>query len=105
MLKTNAGDIILSPKFSAKRHSGAIGKDVLYPKPITQYPGGKAELRYKVGTRGNGVDQPRWPEGSMIEIIAWTSQKSVHQSHTNENRATIPLRYTHETMHELVGQT
>ena len=70
MLKANAGDIVLNPKFFEKRHSGAIGKDVLCPKPIIQYPGGKVELKYNVGTRGNGVDQPRWLEDLMTEVVA-----------------------------------
>ncbi|KAJ4365453.1 hypothetical protein N0V95_000388, partial [Ascochyta clinopodiicola] len=34
MLKANAGDVVLKPEFFEKRHSGAIGKDVLCVKPI-----------------------------------------------------------------------
>jgi hypothetical protein len=69
MLKANAGDTVLNSRFFEKRHSGAIGKDVLCPKPIIQYPGGEVELKYNIGTRGNGVDQPRWPENLMTEIV------------------------------------
>jgi hypothetical protein len=70
MLKANAGDVVLRPEFFETRYSGAIGKGVSCPKPVIQYPGGKVELKYNVGTRGNGVDQPRWPEDLMTEIIA-----------------------------------
>jgi hypothetical protein len=70
MLKVNAGDVVLHPDFFERRYSGAIGKDVLCPKPIVQYPGGKVVLKYNIGTRGNGVDQPRWPEDLMVEIVA-----------------------------------
>ncbi|KAF3032665.1 hypothetical protein E8E12_004090 [Didymella heteroderae] len=70
MLKANAGDVVLRPEFFENRYSGAIGKDILCPKPIIQYPGGKVELKYNVGTRGNGVDQPRWPEDLMTEVVA-----------------------------------
>ncbi|KAF3040578.1 hypothetical protein E8E11_004069 [Didymella keratinophila] len=70
MLKANAGDVVLRPEFFETRYSGAIGKAVLCPKPIIQYPGGRVELKYNVGTRGNGVDQPRWPEDLTTEIIA-----------------------------------
>ncbi|XPS72553.1 hypothetical protein M3J09_004716 [Ascochyta lentis] len=69
MLKANAGDVVLKPDFFEKRHSGAIGKDILCIKPIVQYPAGKVELRYNVGTRGNGVDQPKWPADLMTEIV------------------------------------
>jgi hypothetical protein len=70
MLKVNAGDVVLHPDFFERRYSGAICKDLLCPKPIIQYPGGKVVLKYNIGTRGNGVDQPRWPEDLMTEIIA-----------------------------------
>ncbi|KAH7391124.1 CoA-transferase family III domain-containing protein [Phaeosphaeria sp. MPI-PUGE-AT-0046c] len=70
MIQKNAGKALLCPDFFEIRHSGAIGKDVRVVKPIVQYPAGKIELRYNVGTRGNGVDQPRWPADLMTEIIA-----------------------------------
>ncbi|KAF1926295.1 CAIB/BAIF family enzyme [Didymella exigua CBS 183.55] len=69
MLKVNAGDVVLRPEFFETRYSGAIGKDVSCPKPIIQFPGGKVELKFNVGTRGNGVDQPKWPADLMTEII------------------------------------
>lgn len=70
MIKTNSADVLLKPAFFEKRYSGAIGKDVMCIKPIIQYPGGKVELKYNVGTRGNGVDQPKWPENLMTEVVA-----------------------------------
>lgn len=69
MLKQNAGDVVLRPEFFEKRHSGAIGKDVLCPKPVIGFPAGKVRLGYNVGTRGNGVDQARWPEDLMVEVV------------------------------------
>lgn len=70
MLTTNAGPIIFNPKFFEMRHAGAIGKNVKGVKPIIQYPQGNVKLGYNVGTRGNGVDQPRWPEDLMTEVVA-----------------------------------
>ena len=70
MLKVNASNVVLHPDFFERRYSGAIGKDVLCPKPIIQYPGGKVVLKYNIGTRRNGVDQLRWLEDLMTEIIA-----------------------------------
>lgn len=69
MIKSNAADVLLRDEFFEVRHSRAIGKDVRGVKPIIQYPSGKVQLRYNVGTRGNGVDQPRWPENLMTEIV------------------------------------
>jgi hypothetical protein len=70
MLKTNSGDILFNPEFFEDRPSGAIGTKVRCIKPIIRYPAGKVTLKYNVGTRGNGVDQPRWPENLMTEIVA-----------------------------------
>ena len=70
MLMTHSGDVMFKPDFLEIRHSGAIGKDVKAVKPIAQYPQGNVKLGYNVGTRGNGVDQPRWPEDLMTEVVA-----------------------------------
>ncbi|KAL6705948.1 hypothetical protein ACN47E_006227 [Coniothyrium glycines] len=70
MLKENANDVIFNPEFFEIRHSGAIGKDIHCVKPIIQYPAKKVSLAYNVGTRGNGVDQPKWPTDLMTEIVA-----------------------------------
>jgi len=43
--------------------------DVRTVKPILNIKAGKVKLGYNVGTRGNGVDQPRWPEDLMTEIM------------------------------------
>ncbi len=69
MLHANAGDIVLRDDFFETRHSGAIGVDVRCPKPVIQFPSGKVELKYNVGTRGNGVDQAKWPEDLMTEVV------------------------------------
>ncbi|XPS80124.1 hypothetical protein M3J09_012085 [Ascochyta lentis] len=69
MLKANAGDVVLKPEFFEKRHSGAIGRDVLCVRPIIRYPRGGVELKYNVGTRGNGVDRARWPADLMTEVV------------------------------------
>lgn len=70
MMMTNSKDVLFKPEFFEVRKSGAIGKDVKVVKPIIQYPAGKVELNYNVGTRGNGVDQPRWPENLMTEVVS-----------------------------------
>jgi hypothetical protein len=69
MLKQNAGSVILNPEFFETRHSKAIGEDITTPKPIIQFPEGKVQLKFNVGTRGNGVDQAKWPEDLMTEVI------------------------------------
>ncbi|KAK7181919.1 hypothetical protein DPSP01_009516 [Paraphaeosphaeria sporulosa] len=70
MLKQNAGPVVFNPEFFEVRHSKAIGKDIATPKPIIQFPEGKVQLKFNVGTRGNGVDQARWPKDLMTEVVA-----------------------------------
>jgi hypothetical protein len=69
MLQKNSAKTLFNPEFFELRHSGAIGKDVHCIKPIVRYPDGKVELRYNIGTRGNGVDQPKWPDNLMTEVV------------------------------------
>ncbi|KAJ4292790.1 hypothetical protein N0V90_009453 [Kalmusia sp. IMI 367209] len=51
MLKQNSGGIIFNQEFFETRHSGAIGKDIVTPKPVVQFPEGKVQLRYNVVIR------------------------------------------------------
>ena len=69
MLKQNSAAVLFNPQFFHKHHSGAIGKDIMVVKPIIQYPDGKVQLKFNVGTRSNGIDQPRWPENLMTEVV------------------------------------
>jgi crotonobetainyl-CoA:carnitine CoA-transferase CaiB-like acyl-CoA transferase len=52
------------------RESGAVGGlKIRCPKPVLKFPGGVVKPGYNVGTRGNGVDEPRWPEDLMTEVV------------------------------------
>lgn len=70
MMKTHSADVLFKPEFFEVRHSGAIGKDVRCIKPVIGWPQGKVKLGFNVGTRGNGVDEPRWPEDLGTEVVA-----------------------------------
>jgi len=70
MLKANSKDILFKPEFFEKRHSRAIGRDILCVKPVITFPDGKVQLKYNVGTRSNGTDLPKWPENLMTEVVA-----------------------------------
>ena len=45
------------------------GHVITFPAPVLRFPGGEVEPGFQVGTRGNGVDQPRWPEDLMVEVV------------------------------------
>jgi CoA-transferase family III len=69
MLKQHSADVIFKPEFFEDRECKVIGKDVRTVKPILKFPQGKVELKYNVGTRTNGIDQPHWPKDLMTEIV------------------------------------
>lgn len=69
-VQASSSDVLFRPEFFQVQKSGAIGKQLKMPKPVVQYPGGRVELKYNVGTRGNGVDQPWWPGDLMTEVVA-----------------------------------
>ncbi len=69
MLQRTSSETVLSPRFFEKRFAKTVGKEILTVKPVAQFPGGKVELGYTVGTRTNGVDKPRWPVDLTVEIV------------------------------------
>lgn len=60
---------IISPSFFEDRESKAIGKIVRTPKPVIKYDNDQVQLKYNVGTRGNGKDAPHWPVDLMTEVV------------------------------------
>jgi len=63
------GARIFNPDFFELRENKAIGFPIRTVKPILNFPGGIVELGYNVGSRGNGVDEARWPKDLLTEII------------------------------------
>jgi hypothetical protein len=56
-------------KWFVTRESKALGVEIRMLKPILGFPDGEVTLSYNVGTRGNGVDMPRWPKDLLTEIV------------------------------------
>ncbi|KAH7064048.1 alpha-methylacyl-CoA racemase, partial [Paraphoma chrysanthemicola] len=69
MIKDNAADVLLRPDFFERRISKALGIEMQVVKPLLQFPEGSVTLRYNVGTRGNGVDDPVWPDDLLTEVV------------------------------------
>ncbi|KEF59613.1 uncharacterized protein A1O9_04459 [Exophiala aquamarina CBS 119918] len=61
---------LLNLEYFEKRVSGALNGLVFrVPRPILQFPQNTVQLRFNVGTRGNGVDEARWPDHLLTEIV------------------------------------
>ncbi|KAL6817577.1 putative L-carnitine dehydratase [Trichoderma camerunense] len=61
---------ILRPEFFEDRRSPSVLGDKVFRavKGVADW-GGVVDLRYNVGTRGNGTDAARWPEDLMQEVV------------------------------------
>jgi hypothetical protein len=55
--------------FFEMRETKALDLKIRTPKPVLRFPKGTVELGFNVGTRGNGVDQPYWPDDLSTEIV------------------------------------
>ncbi|KAH7024757.1 CoA-transferase family III domain-containing protein [Microdochium trichocladiopsis] len=70
------GAVLFKPQFFEQRKAAACGEGgegggvtFVLPRPIADFTGGTVELKYDVGTRGNGVDAPVWPEDLNVEVV------------------------------------
>jgi hypothetical protein len=69
LLHKHDAKVLFNPEFFEQRKSKALGLTFVQVKPVARFADG-VKLEYNVGTRGNGVDQPYWPEDLSVEIVA-----------------------------------
>lgn len=60
---------LFKPEFFEPRLSKIMNMQFIQVKPVAQFPGKEVELKYNIGTRGNGVDQPVWPKDLTVESV------------------------------------
>jgi len=63
------GPVLFNPAFFEERRSSALGATFVFPKPVLQFTDKTVELKYDVGTRGNGLDAPVWPKDLTVEVV------------------------------------
>ncbi|KAF3765648.1 hypothetical protein M406DRAFT_37529 [Cryphonectria parasitica EP155] len=68
-VKQSSGDTLFNPAFFTQVHSKCINADLRIVAPVLRFPGGEVKPGFHVGTRGNGVDQPRWPDDLSVEVV------------------------------------
>ncbi|KAL1621126.1 hypothetical protein SLS54_005620 [Diplodia seriata] len=76
MMMKNSSHVLFKPEFFEERPSGYLGHPIRTPKPVAKFEVAdgvpdeqRVKLGFNVSTRTNGVDQPRWPEDLMTEIV------------------------------------
>ena len=60
---------LFSEEFFEIREAKAVGTKVRTVKPIVQWKSGVVKPGFQVSARRNGIDQPRWPEDLMVELV------------------------------------
>ncbi|KAI5803781.1 CAIB/BAIF family enzyme [Geopyxis carbonaria] len=60
---------LFRPDFFEVRETPAAGTKVRCVKPVCRWVGGEVETGFTVGARGNGVDEPRWPEDLGVQVV------------------------------------
>lgn len=68
MLVTSAPHLF-DPSFFEVRDAKAVGCQIRTVKPIVQWKSGIVKPGFQVSARRNGIDQPRWPEDLMVELV------------------------------------
>lgn len=68
-LKETSSDVLFKEEFFEDRECANLGMFIRTVKPIVQFPDKEVELKYNVGTRSNGVDEPRWPDDIHVPVI------------------------------------
>lgn len=70
LLASDSKSPICQAEFYEDRKAENLGTKIRTVKPVLEFPGKEVELGFNIGTRGNGADQPRWPENLLTEIVA-----------------------------------
>lgn len=69
LLHQHDAKTLFQPAFFEPRRAENLGTTFIQVKPIAQFRNNIVELKYNVGTRGNGVDQPIWPKDLKVEVV------------------------------------
>jgi hypothetical protein len=62
-------DVLFKPEFFDTYTSKTMGVDIRKVRPVAKFGDGLVQLGYNVGTRGNGVDAPFWPQNLLDEVV------------------------------------
>ncbi|KAI1651762.1 CoA-transferase family III [Daldinia loculata] len=69
LLYQHDSQVLFNPAFFQEREAKNIGATFIQVKPVAQFADGAVDLGYHIGTRGNGVDEPVWPDNLTVEVV------------------------------------
>jgi hypothetical protein len=68
-LYKSSANTLFKPDFFTRYNVRVLGKEMRIVAPVLRFPNGEVQPRFDVGTRTNGVDQPRWPTDLTVEVV------------------------------------
>ncbi|GAW20574.1 hypothetical protein ANO14919_100820 [Xylariales sp. No.14919] len=68
LIAQHDSETLFSPDFFEPMKAKNLSITFVRPKPVAQFAN-RIELKYHVGTRGNGVDQPVWPKDLTVQVV------------------------------------
>ncbi|KAI1466673.1 CoA-transferase family III [Daldinia caldariorum] len=69
LLYQHDSQVLFNPAFFQEQEAKSIGATFVQVKPVARFSGGTVDLGYHIGTRGNGVDEPLWPDDLTVEVV------------------------------------
>ncbi|KAF3920777.1 hypothetical protein ABW20_dc0104811 [Dactylellina cionopaga] len=69
LLRQNDSATLFQPKFFEIRTAENLGETFVQVKPVARFQDDAIELKYNVGSRGNGTDQPVWPKDLTVQVV------------------------------------
>ncbi|KAI0846762.1 CoA-transferase family III [Daldinia vernicosa] len=69
LLNQHDSQVLFNPVFFQEQEAKNIGATFVQVKPVAQFADEAVDLGYHIGTRGNGVDEPVWPENLTVEVV------------------------------------
>lgn len=70
LLRQHDAQSLFKQQYFESRKSAILNTTFLQVKPIAQFKDSQVELKYQVGTRGNGTDRPYWPDDLNVEVVS-----------------------------------
>jgi hypothetical protein len=68
-IQKSSRDKLFKEEFFTEYFAKTLGKTMRLVGPVLRFPDGEVKPGFDVGTRTNGVDEPRWPEDLSVEKV------------------------------------
>ena len=68
-VQRSSADKLFKEEFFTQYFVKSLGKTLRIVAPVLRFPNQEVKPGFDVGTRTNGVDEPRWPEDLSVKRV------------------------------------